>query len=132
MALFPLDVLQEALPIINDLTEGMQTSAIIKRINGQTSGGRTYADPIAVDVIEDLTQRVITKDGKALGVSGTLIIMGQIDPLGIVMNPPRQEPIDPRDLVILSNGQQRGIAHVDSGITNPETGQGLVVTIYLS
>jgi hypothetical protein len=133
MSLFPLDVLLAGLDIVDELTEGVQTSAQIIRFMGQTSNSRTYAEPVAVDVIEDLTQRVITKEGRAIGVSGTLLIMSEVEGLGLSgLNPPRQEPIDPRDLVIISNGQQRGIAHVDSGITNPETVAGILVTVYLS
>lgn len=132
MATFPLDVITQLLPLVSDLTEGLHTTIQLIRFKGQNSGGtKIFAEPLGVDVIEDLTQRVITKDGKAFGVSGTVQIMGEIDSLGLTSGV-RQEPIDPRDLIVLSNGQKRGIAHIDSGVTNPETGQGLSVTVYLS
>lgn len=131
MSIFPLDLITQLLPLVSDLTGGLQTSVQLIRFAGATSSQKTMVTPVAVDVIEDLTQRIITKEGRAFGVSGTLLIMSEIEPLGLATGV-RQEPIDPRDLVVLSNGQKRGIAHIDSGITNPETSRGLSVTVYLA
>lgn len=132
MSTFPLDLFNQLLPLVPQSTKGLHTTIQLIRFKGQNSGGtRIYADPVVVDVVEDLTQRVITKEGRAFGVSGTLLIMSEIESLGLASGV-RQEPIDPRDTIILSNGQKRGIAHIDSGITNPETNQGLSVTVYLA
>lgn len=131
MSVFPLDLINQLLPLVSDLTKGLQTSVQLIRFAGATSSQKIMASPVAVDVIEDLTQRVITKEGRAFGVSGTLLVLSEITPLGLASGV-RQEPIDPRDLIVLSNGQKRGIAHIDSGVTNPENSQGLSVTIYLA
>lgn len=133
MSTFPLDVIEQLLPLVGELTKGLHvTSSQLIRFKGQNSGGvKIFAEPLGIDVVEDLTQRVITKEGKTFGVSGTLLLMSEVESLGLAQGV-RQEPIDPRDVVILSNGQKRGIAHIDSGVTNPETGQGLSVTVYLS
>lgn len=131
MSIFPLDLITQLLPLVSDLTGGLQTSVQLIRFAGATSSQKTMVTPVAVDVIEDLTQRIITKEGRAFGVSGTLLIMSEIEPLGLAAGV-RQEPIDPRDLIVLSSGQKRGIAHIDSGVTNPDTGQGLSITVYLA
>lgn len=131
MSTFPLDLIEQLLPLVGELTKGLHTSVQLIRFTGGTSSQKTMSTPVPVDVIEDLTQRIITKEGRVFGVSGTLLIMSEIEPLGLVAGV-RQEPIDPKDLVVLSNGQKRGIAHIDSGITNPETSQGLSITVYLA
>lgn len=127
---FPAEVIQSGVSIANSLTKGVQPSITIHQLTGMgPSGDATYATPITVSAIVDYTNKVSIRNGQILTVSATVTILDPVPVNGAVTDPPRVEPIDVRDKIILPDGTTGSIISVPGAVYNPNSGTGFIQVI---
>lgn len=128
-----IDVIRNGVKVASKITESVKAPVIHRAWIGQDGFGKsTYAAPVTLRAIVDRTRRQkYTATGKVAFVIATLTFVDPIPANGTVVTPaqggPRQEPIDPRDIIILSDGttgpivQEGGIE--DAATTRPFVNQ---------
>lgn len=132
MAEFPLDILLDGIDIVSELTQGLQGRCLLQQFAGQSnSGDELYGATKSFLAIVDYTSKQIQRNGQFVMTGGTVIALESISPLGVVTDPPRMEPIDTRDKLILPDNSIVPILDTPGSVMNPETNQGLVPTIMI-
>lgn len=129
---FPLDLFHALLPVADSLTKGLQCLVKLEAYTGQGANGRTYAAPVYLSAIVDLSNKQIVRaDGKVTTIAATITVIGDVAPNGSTTVPPRREPIDPKDRVTLPNGFTGPIVDVPGAPLDPSTNRGLIHVITL-
>lgn len=130
---FPLEILKSGIKTASNLTKGVQVKIEIKAYVGESTSGvkLPYSSPKKYSAIVNLTRRTIPDaTGKLITISGTVTILSKVEPNGSVTSPPRREPIDPRDRIVIE-GKEYPINSAPGSIISPEGG-GLITKIRLA
>lgn len=129
---FPREVLVSGIKIADTLTKGVQVAITHEAFIGQSVSGKpSYDAPVTLLAIEDLTSKVEFRGGQLVTIGATLTIVGDVAPNGAVTSPPRREPIDPRDRIVLSDGSTGPILEAPGAVIDPVTNRGLIHIIKL-
>ena len=133
MAEFPLDILLDGIEIVQEQTKGLQGRCLLQQFAGaaNNSGDSLYGPTKSFMAIVDYTSKQIQKNGQFITTGGTVVAMSSVTPLGAITDPPRMEPIDTRDVLILPGGFIVQIIDTPGSVLNPETNQGLVPTVVI-
>lgn len=124
---FPAELLEVGIDIANSLTSGVQSICILEQFIGSgPSGDFTYASPVEVSAVVDYTNKVSIRGGQIVTVSATVTVLERIEPNLTVTDPPRKNPIDPRDKLTLPDGSTGSIISVPGAVNNPKTGTGFI------
>lgn len=130
--MFPAEILRLGVALADKMTKGAQSTVTLKQWTGQGgSGSPSYATAKAVACVIDRSRKQKFVNGKYITVAVTLTIMEAVASTGLTTNPPRQEPIDPRDVITLPDGASGPIVSVGPAVEDPGTGKGFIQTIYL-
>jgi len=130
---FPLEIVRSGIVLANGLTKGLQCKVKFEAVTGQGANGRTYAAPIYIDAVVDMTTKErVRPDGKILTIAATVTVVGDIPANGtVIAGNPRREPVDPRDRVTLPNGFTGPIISAPGSVIDPGTNRGLIHVIEL-
>lgn len=127
---FPAELLEVGINIANSLTPGVQSICVLEQFIGSgPSGDFEYDDPINVNAVVDYTNKVSIREGQIVTVSATITVLERIEPNLAVTDPPRKNPIDPRDKLTLPDGSTGSIISVPGAVNNPKTGTGFIQVI---
>jgi hypothetical protein len=92
-------------------------------------GAATFASPVTYKAVVDTTRKDIAgASGQVLAVVATITIIGDVRPNGA---PGRIEPVDPRDIVTLSDGRTGPIVSAPNSVMDPGTGRGFIHEIMI-
>lgn len=127
---FPGELLEIGVSIAHGLTPGAQSTCILEQVIGLgPSGDFEYDDPIEVSAVVDYTNKVSIRGGQIVTVSATVTVLERVEPNLAVIDPPRKNPIDPRDKLTLPDGTTGPIISVPGAVNNPRTGTGFIQVI---
>lgn len=127
---FPAEVLQIGIDIIDSQTKGAQSQIKLEQFTGSgPSGDMTYADPVFPFAVVDYSNKVSIRGGQIVTVSATLTITERVEPNLTVTDPPRKNPIDPRDKITLPDGTTGPIISAPGSVNNPLTGTGFIQVV---
>ena len=111
---------------------GLECDITHRAYTGQNGyGTETYADAVTRKAVVDYTRKQRLVEGKLITVVATVTILEAVTANGATTNPPRSEPIDPRDIIVLPDGTTGPIHSVPDSVVNPATGRPFLNTIYL-
>ena len=124
-----LSVLRNGISIANTLTADLQDEVIHEAwIGTNFDGSSRYADPVPrPSIVEKKTRMVRGIDGKEISSSHYVGFLYPITPNGAE---DRQEPVDPRDRITLSNGSTAPIVSLD-GFMDRENDRPLYTQVFL-
>ena len=107
-----LDVLRNGIALADSLTADLQDEVTHEAWIGQSFDGKPiYAESVTRSAIVERKQRLIkTADGREVMSTHYIGFLRPIDPNGAA---DRQEPVDPRDRITLSNGSTGPIISLD-------------------
>lgn len=129
MSQFPLNILKSGIKLADKLTKGVQSTVQIRQFTGESvSGAKTYSSPVKYRAIVNRSARQVFRGGQLVMISGQITILTKISPNGATTKPVRREPIDPRDLIILSDGTVSTILSAPGAIEDAESGGGGLIT----
>lgn len=130
-----MGILDIGIAIADQVTKslGFQGTVTLEQYTGQSGYGvETYGSPLPVRCVIDLTRKQRpTGSGKLVTVVATLTILEAVAPNGASVNPPRQEPIDPRDRIVLPNGATGPILSDPAMVLDPSTGRPFMNTVLI-
>jgi hypothetical protein len=127
---FPAELIESGISIANSLTKGVQGSIILEQLTGMgPSGDATYGTAIPLSAVVDYTNKVSIRGGQILTISATVTILETVPANGAITDPPRVEPIDPRDRITLPDGTSGQIISTPGAVNNPNTGTGFIQNI---
>lgn len=114
------DLLEVGKSIVNsDLVSDARTAFGLKRLVSESGTGvRTYTAVQNYEGVVNLSSKLVPLGGQLVLISGSILVTSEIIPLNIVVNPPkppRLEPVDIRDVVVL-NGREFTILSVPNSI----------------
>lgn len=129
---FPIEILRSGVKIANSLTRGVQCNISHEAMIGTDGmGSFTYASSVNRKCVVDMTTRVIKMGGELITVAATLTFVGDVPANGAVTDPPRVEPIDPRDRITLPNGWTGPIISSPGAVIDPGTNRGIIQEVML-
>lgn len=127
---FPGDILEKGIKIADGLIPGLKAICTLKQFTGSDANGDlTYADPITFKAIVDYTNKVTIRAAQMVSISATLTILETIPFNNTLTDPPRKNPIDPRDEIILPDGSTGPIISAPGSVHNPRTGTGFIQVV---
>lgn len=131
MSLFPGNVLEAGIKVLDSLIPGVKTTFLLEQFTGvDANGDETYAAPIDdIDAVVDYTNKVTLRNGQMVSISATLTILKPIPFNNTLTDPPRRNPIDPRDRITLPDGTTGKILSVPGAVNNPSTGTGFIQVV---
>lgn len=115
-------LLRTGVALASDLTRSLQATVTIAAWNGQDLRGKnTHATAVPYAALVEMTRKQkYTSTGKLVM---TLAVITILDPVADTMATGRMNPIDPRDIVTLPDGQTQPIvdikSFVDAGLNRP-------------
>lgn len=120
------DLIRGKVALASDLTRDLQPTVMIKAwIGADGFGVDSYATPVAYQALVDTTrQQKYTSTGRLVMTLAIVYFLDIVAPNGTVTQPERrQEPIDPRDIIILPDGTTAPIVDIkgfwDAGAGRP-------------
>lgn len=126
---FPREVLVAGIAVANALTQGVQCDCTLEAwISEDGEGVVTYASPVTLRAVVDLTRKSRVVDGQLVTVVATLTVVGDVAPNGASG---RYEPIDPRDRITLPDGRTGPILNASDAVLDPVLGRPFINGIYL-
>ena len=101
-----LDILQSGIAIASEQFDGNKVDVTFRAWTGSDGkGGDTYADPVTLRCLVDATKRLrTTANGQLVMTFATLTILDAIEDTAPAAGERREQPIDPRDILILPDG----------------------------
>jgi hypothetical protein len=128
------DIVRSAVAIAQSVTEAgeLQETVTLRRWkSADASGAPTYATSLqASALVSHSAVKLRTDTGIETVSTAQVTFLQPIDPLAPVVSG-REEPIDKRDQIILTNGKSGPILRTDGGLADPDTGRPYTVTAYL-
>lgn len=128
------DLARNLIAIGHGLTSSgeLEEAVTLYRWKGQDAYGQpTYAAALALTaVVSHSATRVRRADGSETIATAQATFLVPIPALSPAVSG-REEPIDKRDRLVLTNGVSGPILRTDGGLADPATGRGFVVTAYL-
>lgn len=118
------DILRGGIAIADNATKDVQGAVTWRAWTGQNwKGEDTYADPVSIRAVIDQTRkRRYSAGGQMITVVASLTILETVPPNGTVTVPPRQEPIDTRDMITLPDGTTGPIIQGPGAVYDPGAG----------
>jgi hypothetical protein len=115
------DILAGGIAIADSATKDVQPFVTHEAWTGQDEfGSSSYAAPVLRQAIVDLTRhQVATGGGLMVTVVATVTFLEAVAANGAA---DRKEPIDPRDVITLSDGTTGPILNAPDSVVNPQTG----------
>lgn len=130
MSLFPGDILETGIDILDSLIPGFKTTCILEQFTGSDANGdETYASPITIEAVVDYTNKVSLRNAQIVSISATITILKPVPFNNTLTDPPRRNPIDPRDKITLPDGTTGKILSVPGAVNNPSTGTGFIQVV---
>ncbi len=131
MSLFPGNVLESGIQLLDSLIPGVKTVCTLEQFTGSDANGdETYAPPITdIEAVVDYTNKVTIRNAQIVSISATLTILKEVPFNNTVTDPPRRNPIDPRDKITLPDGTTGKILSVPGAVNNPTTGTGFIQVV---
>jgi hypothetical protein len=111
------ELLEVGKSIINsDLVSDARTTFGLKRLISESGTGvRQYSGVQTYEGVVNLTSKQVMMGAQLVLISGSILVTSDIPSLGVVTKPPRLEPVDIRDIVIV-NGREFSILSVPNSI----------------
>lgn len=127
------DIIRSGVKIADNVTKGTQVTVTHRAFTGQDGeGASSYSAPASRKAIVDLTRKLRPRqDGTMVPIVATVILLEVIAPNGAVTDPPRQEPIDPRDILTLPNGLTGPIMMAPDAVLDPATNRPYFNQVYI-
>lgn len=112
---------------------GFQGTCTLQAWRGQTGNGtEDYAPAVSFKAVIDLTKKQRpTSGGRLVTVIATLTALEPIADTTPNAGQTRQNPIDPRDIIVLPDGTTGPILDVPGAVMDPETSRPFFNTITL-
>src|SRR5688572_2089446 len=127
---FPAEVLESGVSIINSLTLGARSTCILEQFIGSgPSGDLSYAAPVDIRGVVDYTNKVYIRNAQIVSISAILTVTEPVPFNLTVTDPPRKNPIDPRDRITLPDGTAGPIISTPGAVNNPNTGTGFIQVV---
>lgn len=127
---FPGDILEKGIAIADKLIPGVKTTCTLEQFTGSDANGdETYASAISFKAIVDYTNKVTIRNAQMVSISATLTILERVLFNNTLTDPPRRNPIDPRDRITLPDGTTGPIISVPGSVNNPKTGTGFIQVV---
>lgn len=124
---FPGDILEKGITIADKLIPGVKSMCTLKQFTGSDANGDlTFADPITFSAVVDYTNKVTIRNAQTVSISATLTILETVAFNLTMTDPPRRNPIDPRDEITLPDSTIGPIISVPGSVNNPRTGTGFI------
>jgi len=126
------DVIRSAVEAANSQTASLQVDVVHQAWLAPSNGlgEADYGPPVARPaLVQEGVLHHEMPDGKVITTKARLAFVGPIPPNGA---PDRQEPIDPRDRLILPSGLTGYIVEVPGALIDPGTGAPYVRTVWLA
>lgn len=127
---FPGNILETGIKIVDRAIPGLKATCTLRQFTGSDANGDfTYADPITFKAIVDYTNKVTLRNAQIVSISATLTVLETVPFNNTLTDPPRRNPIDPRDEITLPDGTIGPIISVPGSIHNPRTSTGFIQDI---
>lgn len=134
---FPGNILETGIKIADGLIPGLKGDCILKQFIGSDANGDLIhtdgvdgrPNPIPFKAIVDYTNKVTIRNAQMISISATLTILETIPFNNTLTDPPRKNPIDPRDEIILPDGSTGPIISAPGSVHNPRTGTGFIQVV---
>jgi hypothetical protein len=122
-----LGIFESGIAIASDVFEGNKCDITFKAwIGSDGRGTDEYASPVTLRGIVDATKRQrTTANGNLVMTFASLTFLDAIDDTTANAGEAREQPIDPRDILILPDGGTAPVVQT-GGPVNPLTGTGLI------
>lgn len=134
---FPGNILEIGVKIVDKAIPGVKAECVLKQFIGSDANGDLLhtdgldgrPDPIPFEAVVDYTNKVTIRNAQMVSISATLTVLEAIPFNDTLTDPPRRNPIDPRDEIILPDGTVGQIISVPGSIHNRRTGTGFVQVV---
>lgn len=120
-------IFESGIAIASDIFEGNKCDVVFKAWVGSDGRGTdAYAAPVILRAIVDATKRQrTTANGNLVMTFAALTFLDAIEDTTANAGEAREQPIDPRDILILPDGGTAPVVQT-GGPTNPNTGSGFI------
>lgn len=126
-------LLRSGVSLIDSLTGSMQCTVTWYAYTGQDGfGKKTFASGVLVPATVDQTAKQVQHGEHLVTIKATIIVPRPVAPNGTVTDPPRNEPFDPRDKIMLPDGTTAPILDTPGSPTDPTTGRGYFAQLLLA
>lgn len=134
---FPGNILEKGIAIADKLIPGVKSDCILKQFIGSDANGDLMhtdglggrSNPIPFKAVVDYTNKIVIRSAQMVSISATLTILERIPFNNTLTDPPRRNPIDPRDEITLPDGTTGPIISVPGAVNNPRTGTGFIQVV---
>lgn len=130
MALALDNIIRNAVSVADDITKSLQPGISHSAWTGQdVHGTPTYATPVNIDCIVEykIRDKLQSSTGRVIQSQALVTIIGPVVANGAAG---RLEPIDPRDKIVLPNGQTGPIIDIE-GIVDPDTNRPYMFQVWI-
>ncbi len=134
---FPGNILETGVKIVDRAIPGLKAVCTLKQFIGSDANGDVLLtdglegrpNPITFKSVVDYTNKVTIRNAQMVSISATLTITETIPFNNTLTDPPRRNPIDPRDEIILPDGTSGPIISAPGSVLNPRTGTGFIQVV---
>lgn len=124
------DIIRRSVKIVDKVTSPLQATVLHYAWIGQNANGRggdTFASPVSIKAAVDYGGKIVDQQGREIQTYAHLTFPRPLTPNG---TPGRQEPIDPRDKIVLMDGQTNPIVKI-GGFADPLISRPFVSEVWL-
>jgi hypothetical protein len=127
------DIIRGAVAIADKVTKPVQVNVTHRAFTGQDGdGARAYAAPVTRKAFVEMSRKLRPRaDGTMIPTIASVLFLEPVPVNGAVTDPPRHEPIDPRDIIALPDGATGPIIEGPDAPLDPATNRAFFNQIYL-
>jgi hypothetical protein len=125
-------IIKSGIKIADTQTKSVQSTITLKAWIGDDGyGAQAYASAVALRaVVEQKNRPYMTAAGETVTITAQVTIVGPVAPTSPKVGETRQNPVDPRDIIVLPDGSTRPIVLINA-LINPDTNAPYMVQISL-